>query len=767
MRALAGALFAFILVVPSFAITSSASDLSGQGSPHVEWSMDIPGDDLSYSDDFIDLDGDGADEIVIIIGRNYTFVDPPSYNVVLVLNDDTIKEVVFVRIGNASAMEILVTYQTDSHFNISFISGRDFKEIWRSPDIDGGLAGIPRSDIVRDFDADGQPEFLLPVYDNKTTSFVAVDALTHAVEWSLPRAGDELPYFPYCIQNLDDDASFELLTAVWQPEYTGFNNLSAYDGATQKKQWTVSLPKNYFFLLPVDRFSDIDNDSAKELVLPYNSTGEPDQQMCGLNIYSAQNGTLEWGLGPFPGWLAILTMDDLNGDGWKEFLMQCATYGADGIWYNTYSVFGPKENRTLWSAGPLARGGNESRFIELEDINGDGAGEVLLTTRMKHGEDNLTAIFQIISGKDFLPKWTSRELATLAFFPDYYRPSDGSAPRLILVEQTGLYGGTPNSTLEIVSTDNYQTMYHGNYPGQLQVLEDDWNGDTNTDLLLDYNGLGLLDGNGLSVLWKADWRGTDWSGIGAGDICGGPAFELARCTIAGGYVFVNGTQRERYTSVISIHDQPVLSQLWSSQSFDGIYRIRAVEDIDNDTNIEAAFMVDHLDLPGPGYLSYVVIEFPKVPAGSGNPWPPGINLRPPTVTIDKPKNDQKVIGTVKIAGTAEDDTFLSRIEIRIDDGEWVNTTWKLGLGNITCSWNHGWDCSKASKGAHKISARAFDGTSWSSESSVTVEVRPPGTVTPDWPGTNIAGFPDPACIILMVVALIAAVAAFLVHRRRK
>jgi len=729
--------------------------------------MDLPPGTHSQRHDFTDLDGDGADEMMIQWGHNCTFFDTPSYNAVLALSDPAIEDIELVRIGNSTSMDILVTYQSDSHFNVSVISGKDFKEAWRSPDISGVRWMGVVNYTVRDLDADGRPELVFSVLESDTTCFQVFDAVTFELEWSCPGTGGEQPYLPFCMQDLDGDPALELLTSRPAPNHTYDNPISAYDGATHERQWTVSLPPDFNFVPSWERFSDIDNDSEKELVLPYNSTGEPGRTTCGLNVYSARNGTFERGFGPWPGRLAVRAMDDLNGDGWKEFLMQCSTLTPQGGRKDTYSIFSPKENLSLWTAGPFVMNDYESYFARIEDIDRQGTPEVMFTKRIEHGDDNLTAIFQVISGKDLSVKWTSRELATYELFPETYRPSDGSAPRLILVEQTGVNSGFPNSTLDIVSTTDFVPLFNGRYEGQLQVIVDDWNGDSVADLLLEYNGLELLDGNKLSRIWKAVWHGTGWSGIGAADICGGPGYEIMRSSVSGGYRIINGTSREWYTSVISVHDPQTLEQIWSSQSLDGTFLIDDIEDIDNDSNMEALFVVHRYDEPYSASVSYVIVEFPKEAPTAENPWPPGLNLRAPTIGIDRPQNRQRVQTRVQIAGTAEDDNRILQVAVRIDDGEWANATLALAPGNLTCSWNQSWDCSQALKGNHTIHAKAFDGMSWSSEAEVTVRISGTGTPAPEWPAPTINSFPNLACIALMVAALVAAVAAFLVHRRGK
>lgn len=764
MRGVAGAFLAFILVVPSFAVQSDDPDSAGRSSPHVEWSMDLPPDVHSSYVNFTDLDADGAEEMMLNWGQNYTFFDTPSYEVLLALNDSAIGSIEFVRIGDSGPMDILVTYQTSFHFNISVISGRDFKESWRTPDLDGGGGPV----LVRDIDADGQPEMVVPAYDWNSTYFHIFNPATRSLEWSSPRIVNERPFYlgsgrDNWVRNIDDDPALELLTSGETPDYGG-NPITAYDGATHEMQWTISMPEPFYFRPYCDPLVDFDSDSALELVLPYASRAEPAMAACGINVYSSKNGTLEWTTGPLDGYISFESMADLDGDGWTDFPMEIEKLDQNGTWNDTYSIFSPRLNRSIWTLGPFLAAENISFRFSANDLDNNGTPEAILSRTTRHGDRGSTVVFQILRGPDISVRWTSPEIWMPGNHLRTYLAGNGSEPRMLL---TGTYHpetGNISSTLLVVSTSDFRLLVNRSYAGELDIFAGDWNGEPGNELLLGYSEFELLNGTTLKRIWNASWPRSHIYDIDAADFSGGTRYELMRLSHITEYRPHNGTGiRSWDVTTIAIQDSRTLDELWTSQRLDGIYHLQFLGDIDNDTNIEALFEVTAPDLYA---QKLVIIEFPKEASATRNPWPPGLNLRPPTVTIDKPKTGQKVSGSVRIAGTAEDDTFLSRIEIRIDDGEWINTTWTLGSGNLTCSWNHSWDSSQASKGAHKISARAFDGTGWSSESAVTVEVRAPSTTTPGWPGTSIAGFPDPACIVLMAVALVAAVGAFLVHRRR-
>jgi DMSO/TMAO reductase YedYZ molybdopterin-dependent catalytic subunit len=76
--------------------------------------------------------------------------------------------------------------------------------------------------------------------------------------------------------------------------------------------------------------------------------------------------------------------------------------------------------------------------------------------------------------------------------------------------------------------------------------------------------------------------------------------------------------------------------------------------------------------------------------------------------IDTPRGGRRVAaGTVPIAGVAwAQHTGLSRVEVRIDDGSWVEAELAAALGVDTWrQWLHRWD---ATPGRHRIAVRATD-----------------------------------------------------------
>lgn len=86
----------------------------------------------------------------------------------------------------------------------------------------------------------------------------------------------------------------------------------------------------------------------------------------------------------------------------------------------------------------------------------------------------------------------------------------------------------------------------------------------------------------------------------------------------------------------------------------------------------------------------------------------------PTISISTPEDGAELGGIISITGTAEDnDGAIQRVEIKIDDQQWMTAT---GL----TSWSYDWDSRNAENGLHTISARSYDGESYSEVSTITV-----------------------------------------------
>jgi len=92
---------------------------------------------------------------------------------------------------------------------------------------------------------------------------------------------------------------------------------------------------------------------------------------------------------------------------------------------------------------------------------------------------------------------------------------------------------------------------------------------------------------------------------------------------------------------------------------------------------------------------------------------------PPSVNITYPTDRESVRGTAIITGNAHDSPLdeneLERVDVRIDSGNWSEAS---GLQ----AWQYPWDTTSFSEGMHTISARSYDGLSYSEVETVEVIV---------------------------------------------
>ena len=106
-----------------------------------------------------------------------------------------------------------------------------------------------------------------------------------------------------------------------------------------------------------------------------------------------------------------------------------------------------------------------------------------------------------------------------------------------------------------------------------------------------------------------------------------------------------------------------------------------------------------------GVCSSPSIAYNRVFVGAGNGYLYCFGSKgsqPPTISIDKPKNNELVNGTVEISGTADDDIAVTSVQVKIDNGSWINTS------ITTNTWSHSWNTTEVPDGPHEIFARAFD-----------------------------------------------------------
>jgi outer membrane protein assembly factor BamB len=165
------------------------------------------------------------------------------------------------------------------------------------------------------------------------------------------------------------------------------------------------------------------------------------------------------------------------------------------------------------------------------------------------------------------------------------------------------------------------------------------------------------------------------------------------------------------------------NQLWNfttGDTTDGIYSSPAVADnkvyFGSSDNVFYCLNVHNgsvlwkydLSVDGPkgtyGVVSAPAIAYNRVLVGGNNGYLycfGSLGTEPPTISIQKPSNNKLVKGVVEISGVADDDIEVTSVQIRIDDGDWINVTGKY-------TWTFNWDSKEVINGPHTIYARAFD-----------------------------------------------------------
>ncbi|MCK4444680.1 MAG: right-handed parallel beta-helix repeat-containing protein [Thermoplasmata archaeon] len=125
---------------------------------------------------------------------------------------------------------------------------------------------------------------------------------------------------------------------------------------------------------------------------------------------------------------------------------------------------------------------------------------------------------------------------------------------------------------------------------------------------------------------------------------------------------------------------------------------------------------------------------------------------PPDCWITTPNTGEELSGISTVSGGAWDDIEVQRVEIRIDEGSWVQVTG-------TTLWDYSWDTTTVPNGEHTIYARAYDGNHYSEEANVTGIVINPTPEADDWIWV--------AAVLIILAAVLVIIILFALMRRRR
>ncbi|UCE72890.1 MAG: fibronectin type III domain-containing protein [Methanomassiliicoccales archaeon] len=179
-----------------------------------------------------------------------------------------------------------------------------------------------------------------------------------------------------------------------------------------------------------------------------------------------------------------------------------------------------------------------------------------------------------------------------------------------------------------------------------------------------------------------------------------------------------------------------------------IGNVLSYHDTDVTNNITYFYKVTAITSIGESPFSFEVNATPAAPVITVNQLP--------TCTITTPTPEISLSGIFRISGEADDsDGTVERVEIRVDDDEWITIPG-------TTSWSYDLNTTNLTNGKHTIYIRSFDGTNYSLEASMEIQVSNPG------PEKEKSLLEEPGfwagIIILLVIVLIV---IFMLLKRRK
>ena len=773
MRTVASAAILLLLACSLLAGVNARANGTDSTVPYIECRAELPG---SYNILYNDTDGDGMSEVFCYGPGFLQAFDPPSYRMVLELdgNDDYPR---FRDLGGNGSVQLVVFY-TGTHSGCSVISGKDFIELWRSPDINGSLV----YKTIKDVDGDGWDDFVWirhhVISGQNATSVQIWSWENRTLEWeSPPYMNETARYDRLTIQNVDTDPAQEIMAEIRDPESDLYDteSLQVYDGLTHQLQWEIVADEAVRYLTYGDFVDDLDNDAKMEVLLEYRKTNSTGQNTSGLLLLSGATGAVLWNV-TTAGNFSHPEVGDLDGDGGTEVLIS----GRDGDYPDphnaTFEIFDLKRRERVWALGPCHANATEYGDIAAKDVDGDGASEILFSnvSSAESVGGYRPHEYQLLDGRNFSVLWSFSGTEGYFWYFDTASFCSTERPMILLtgrtVEDDGPYPRETNGSLRVVSTDDFRELWRSPiYPGGIETRTDDFLNDSRKELLLIYHDPDsnmeraiLLDTRTFDALWTSPasdssfWLGTLWSMDIAGDA--GP--ELFFVNESYGMIYSGNSVHSVTNTTIMMFNGTSLEEIWRSETSNTGAWIWGAWDFDNDSNVEIILNEYSEGYPNWGYFM-TVWEFPRAETAD-----PGVCSEPPGIDLRTPKNGDVLWGPVNITGVAMDDWRVKSVEVRIDNGTWTAAGLNLSAGGRFCDWNLTWNASALVNGTHRISARSYDGQRLSPEVSVTVTVKGPEVKRPKQPGTVIGAFPDPLVVFLALVFLSAVAFIILLRRNR-
>jgi len=312
----------------------------------------------------IDLDGDGAKEIVI---RDATFVHVA--NTTLTRELSVIRTAQSARPWNLDA--VCGNFDADPSLEVAIDNGEIYEfsgfTLHLQGTVDAVANGTPQFAGTADIDGDHNDE-LFVVYAE--VGSVRVHNLeSSAPAWSVSLAGAQI--LAARVVDINRDDVKDLLVVTLKPDNTG--EIVGFSGVNGHELVRIATPDGGVFAVNAGNF---DGDPGIEIaVVLFRPFTRPNR----MYVYNAASGALEWRSEDEVGPITAAAMHDLDGDGKSEVVVAVrAVYGVGDI---RLLAFDANTFQRLWATsqqilpvtgtGPIAS-------LAMGDVDGDGDNEIAI-----------------------------------------------------------------------------------------------------------------------------------------------------------------------------------------------------------------------------------------------------------------------------------------------------------------------------------------------------------------------------------------------------